>query len=346
MKQHEILCRGHLHDERGLLREPGWSRYPYLQYDRKRIRSPKYRIKEWDYYAVYSYTHNLWVTTTFSDLGYAGLFAIAVVDGKTGKWAQSDALSVLPLGRHGLSPHSGDYDVGWANNVLRIAYSRQGEVRRILAGAPDLTLAGHNTGVDLDITLIQVPQQESVNIATNWKENRKAFYLNEKINPMGASGTVRIGDQTFELTPDTALGVLDWGRGVWTYRNRWYWASASGFQDGVPYGFNFGYGFSDRSVASENAIIYNERIHKIGEVSFDIPSESYLDEWKITDDQGRVELTFHPVADRTSSTNLLAVRSDQHQVFGFFEGILILDEDIRLPVTRLAGFAENVYNRY
>ncbi len=346
MEQHEITSGGPLHDAQGLLREPGWSRYPYLQYDRKRTRAPKFRIKEWDYYAVYSYAHNLWVTTTFSDLGYAGLFAIAVVDGKTGAWAQSDALSVLPLGRHGLSPDSGDYQVGWANNVLRIAYSRRGEVRRIVAGAPELSLNGRGTGIDLDITLIQVPQQESMNIATSWTENRKAFYFNEKVNPMGASGTVRIGEETLELTPDTAQGVLDWGRGVWTYRNRWYWASASGFQDGIPYGFNFGYGFSDRTVASENAIIYDERLHKLGEVSFDISEGDYQGTWKITDDRGRVDLTFHPVADRTSLTNLIAVRSEQHQVFGFFDGTLTLDDGIRLPVSRLAGFAEDVYNRY
>jgi hypothetical protein len=25
-----------------------------------------------------------------------------------------------------------------------------------------------------------------------------------------------------------AYGVLDWGRGVWTYSNTWYWASMSG----------------------------------------------------------------------------------------------------------------------
>ncbi len=346
MSQHEILERGPLHDDTGRLREAGWSRYPLLEYDRSRIRAGRMKIKEWDYYAVYSYEHDLWVSTTFSDLGYAGLFAIAVVDGKSGQWAQSDALSVLPLGRHSLPAHSGNYEVGWADKNLRIAYSRRGETRRILAGAPELELRGFQKGIDIDLTLVQLPQQESMNIATSWEKNRKAFYLNEKINPMGAAGTVRVGEHTYTFSPESALGVLDWGRGVWTYKNRWYWASASGFQEGIPFGFNFGYGFSDRSVASENAIIFNERIHKLGSVSFDIPPDDYLSEWHITSDDGRVDLLFSPVADRTSVTNLLLVKSDQHQVFGYFSGTLILDDDIVLPVEHLAGFAENVYNRY
>ena len=63
------------------------------------------------------------------------------------------------------------------------------------------------------------------------------------------------GDE-YRFSPDTSFGVLDWGRGRWTYRNRWYWASASGLVDGVPFGFNLGYGFTDRSPASENMLFY------------------------------------------------------------------------------------------
>ncbi len=346
MKQHEITEKGKLHDATGLLREAGWSRYPLLEYDRSRIRAGRVAIKEWDYYAVYSYEHDIWVTTTFSDLGYAGMFAIAFIDGKSGNWAQKDAISILPLGSHNLPPHSGDYEVGWSNKNLRIAYSRRGETRRILAGSPELDIGDSRTGIDIDLTLIQLPMSESMNIATSWEEKRRAFYMNEKINPMGASGTVRIGEDTYTFSPESALGVLDWGRGVWTYRNRWYWASASGFQDGVHFGFNFGYGFSDRSVATENAIILNGRIHKLEEVSFEIPPDDYLKEWKITSSDSRVNLTFTPVADRTSVTNLLFIKSDQHQTFGYFDGTLILDDGIEMPVTHLAGFAENVYNRY
>ena len=44
---------------------------------------------------------------------------------------------------------------------------------------------------------------------------------------------------------------MDWGRGVWTYHNTWYWSSASGELDGVPFGWNLGYGFGDTAAATE-----------------------------------------------------------------------------------------------
>jgi len=37
------------------------------------------------------------------------------------------------------------------------------------------------------------------------------------------------------------FGGLDWGRGNWTYKNRWYWGSASGLLKGDSFGWNIGY---------------------------------------------------------------------------------------------------------
>ena len=69
------------------------------------------------------------------------------------------------------------------------------------------------------------------------------FYFNQKINCLRASGKVTVGEREYMLDPSDSFAVLDWGRGVWTYHNTWYWASASGLVDGVPFGFNLGYGF-------------------------------------------------------------------------------------------------------
>ena len=50
-------------------------------------------------------------------------------------------------------------------------------------------------------------------------------------------------NRTYTFDPADSFAVLDWGRGVWTYKNTWYWGSASGLVDGEPFGFNIGYGF-------------------------------------------------------------------------------------------------------
>jgi hypothetical protein len=344
--QREITHRQDLLDEKGRIIEEGWARRPFWRYDRKKIRSGALRIKEWDYYAIMSHEHQICLTVTCSDLGFAGLFAIALIDMKKKEVSQVDTIKPLTLGKLGLPNHSGDHNIAFSNKTLRIAYSRREERRRILFAAPDILLPDGRRGIDVDLTLVQPPQLESLNIATSWEKKRTAFYLNEKINCLAASGTVRFGNDSIALQPHEAFGVLDWGRGRWTYTNHWYWASASGRLEDCNFGLNLGYGFTDRSPASENAIIFDNHIHKLEEVTFHIPENDYLKKWTITSSDGRCELEFTPAADRQSHINLLLVKSVQHQVFGTFSGTVVLDDGTSLQVDSLPGFAEDVYNRY
>ncbi len=48
-------------------------------------------------------------------------------------------------------------------------------------------------------------------------------------------------------------------------------AKASGLVDGVPFGWNIGYGFGDTSAATENMLFYNGKAHKLHSVQFHIP---------------------------------------------------------------------------
>ena len=215
-----------------------------------------------------------------------------------------------------------------------------------MAACPTLVLPDGTVGLDIDITLTQKSSSESLNIATSWKEQRKAFYLNEKVNCMPAKGTVRRGMEVENLLLGEAWGVLDWGRGRWTYSNTWYWASASALVENVPFGLNLGYGFSDRSPASENAIIYNHVIHKLGEVTFSFDREHPDKDWSIQDKEGHLKLTFKADVDRSSTTNFLLIKSEQHQYFGTFSGTCHLDDGTVLHFQDVLGFAEEVYNRW
>lgn len=345
--QHEITTPISLLDKHGHITEEGWARRPLWKYERKAIKSSGWRIKEWDYYAITSLKHKFAVTATVSDLGFGALFAIAFIDYSKQAAVQTDAMKFFTFGNIGLSPTSTeDNSVTWANKKLRIAFVKKGESRHLLFAAPHLELPDGRIGLDVNLTLTQPQEMESMNIATSWAENRKAFYLNEKVNCMPAQGTVRLGYDEIILTQDDAFGVLDWGRGRWTYSNRWYWGSASGAVDGAPFGFNIGYGFSDRTPASENLLYFCNTVHKLDEVTFHIPKDSYLEPWKFTSNDGRFEMDFQPAADRASCTNFLVIKSVQHQVFGYFSGTAILDDGTAITLSDFPGFAEDVYNRW
>jgi len=67
---------------------------------------------------------------------------------------------------------------------------------------------------------------------------------------------------------------------------------------------------------------------------------------RFSSSDGRFEMAFRPVLDRSADINLLVMRSVAHQVFGHFTGRAVLDDGTELEVENLFGFAEKVYNRW
>jgi hypothetical protein len=183
-------------------------------------------------------------------------------------------------------------------------------------------------------------------IATPWSDNKKAFYYNQKINCMRASGKASFDGKDYVFNPETDFGTLDWGRGVWTYDNTWYWGSGNGVIEGKPFGFNIGYGFGNTAAASENILFYDGVAHKLDDVIFNIPDDSYMKPWTFTSSDGRFEMDFVPVLDRAAKISLGVIVTDQHQVFGKMSGKAMLDDGKVLEIKDLLCFAEDVHNKY
>ncbi len=176
---------------------------------------------------------------------------------------------------------------------------------------------------------------------------KKRFYYNRKINCMPASGTIQYGDRTETLNPQTCSGSLDWGRGVWEYQSYWNWASSSGFlADGRTVGLNLGCGFGDLSKAGENALILENKLHKLEQVRFDYSSGDYMKPWKFMDNEGRLDLIFTPFKERMAQTNLGIIFSEVHQMFGRYNGKAIADNGEVIEIKDLIGFAEEHHARW
>ncbi|GAB1432880.1 DUF2804 domain-containing protein [Spirochaetota bacterium] len=344
--QHEVKSALELLDNDGRIIVEGWARHPYWQYNRNKIRASALRIKEWDYYYILSSDRAFGITLTMSDLGYAGMFAICFLDFKKRYFYQTDALSILPLGKTGFPFGSDEGRVFFGDKNLELNFVYAGGVRTLSFKAPGIIDADGNSGLEGAVILTQTPDHESMNIATSWAENRKAFYYNRKVNCMQAAGGFTIGSKRYEFDPARDMGGLDWGRGRWTYKNRWYWGSASGYLDKVPFGWNIGYGFSDRSPASENMLFYAHKAHKLEEVSFVMDKDNYLKPWRFESSDKRFEMDFKPLIDRSSSVVLGPIKSIQHQVFGEFSGKAVLDDGTELKVENFLGFAEDVLNHW
>ncbi len=346
MNEHEITKQVRLLKDDGTLTEEGFARKDLFIYERERIKASKLRIKEWDYYMILNPEKEYALCLTFSDLGFAGLFAVAFADYRMGKAAQSDALKFLTLHKTGLGPSpDDDYKVDYKGK-FSFSFSKQGEERHIVVKAPAFTLPDGTVGLDADVTFLERKDSDRIAIATSWKENRKAFYLNQKSIAMTAvKGSIKRGTSYDDIVSDRATLILDWGRGRWTRENTWFWSAASGYdKNGTSIGFNLGYGFSDRTPASENAFFLGGVMHKIGKLTFEYTD--LMKEWHIKDDEGRLDLIMTPVVPRVSRTDMKLIISDQKQIFGIFNGFIITDDGSKKEITNLMGFAEEVYNKW
>ena len=168
---------------------------------------------------------------------------------------------------------------------------------------------------------------------------------------MRAEGYVQLGNDEYQFNKDTALATLDWGRGIWTYKNTWYWSSLQGYDDeGKRIGFNLGYGFGDTSNATENMLFYDGKALKLDDVTFNIPkddkgNDDFMSPWTLTSESHDIDLQFTPVIDRADITDLGVLASKQHQVFGRFNGT-ITAEGVTVHFENKIGFAEKVFNKW
>ncbi len=343
MRNHEVTTVQKLLKEDGSLREPGWSKSLVQQYDRNDIKAPKFRIKEWDYYLVVSEEHDIAVAFTLSDDGYIGLQSASFLDLGEEPWEHTETiLNAFPMGKFKFPSTSEKGVVKYADKRLAMSFTPGNNKRELYC---DFKKFNGDKDLKCKITLSQPPMDTMV-IATPWKEKKTAFYYNQKINCMRASGTIEYDGKTYELNPETDYGTLDWGRGVWTYDNTWYWGSGNCTIDGKPFGFNIGYGFGDTTAASENMLFYDGKCHKLDDVTFNIPKSSYTDPWTFTSSDGRFEMDFVPILDRAAKIDVKFIITDQHQVFGRLSGKATLDDGTVLEIKDCLCFAEDVHNKY
>ena len=343
MEQHQF-GPGPLLDKNGNLCEPGYATALLKTYDRGAIKAGRLRIKEWDYYLITN--DRFGVALTIDDNSYMGLLSASVLDFEARTETTVSPMFWLSLGKTGFPTSSTKGDVKKTLKNASGSFEHTEEGRRLR-----FTIERFRDGKPFACVILLTEEPcDSMVIATPFAK-RGHFYYNQKIIGMRARGFFSIGGERTELDPEMTFGLLDWGRGVWTYKNTWYWSAAQGTVDGHVFGFNLGYGFGDTTAASENMLFFDGHAHKLGRVDFGIPkkpdgSDDLLAPWHFTDDAGRFDLVFTPILDRASKTDVLVICSDQHQVFGRFSGKAILDDGTAIRIADMIGFAEKVFNKW
>ena len=341
-----LMGIGPLLDENGQLSEPGYAFSLVKRYDRNKIKAKKSRIKEWDYYYVSNEDYG--VAVTVADNGYMSLVSATVLEfGEKPFDITKSVMGFFPLGKLHLPSDSRMGDIDYqGKDGLEMRFFHDGKRRHLICAMPDFGQKGQ--WFHCDITLEETNGKSMV-IATPFTKKHH-FYYNQKINNQLASGYAKVGEKMYDFNKNS-YGVLDWGRGVWIYRNTWYWCSVNAqLKDGTPIGWNLGYGFGDTKAASENMLFIGKNAYKLDDVRMDIPlgphsKDDFMKPWKFRSSTGDIAMTFTPKYDRHYDGNYLVLRSNQNQVFGTFSGYFLI-EGKQIAFEDLPGFAEKVFNKW
>ncbi|MCH3910088.1 MAG: DUF2804 domain-containing protein [Bacilli bacterium] len=345
MEQHK-LGEGLLLNDDGNLNEAGYAFSLVKTYNRDKIKASKLRIKEWDYYYVGNAHRGL--AMTIDDNGYMDLCSLTILDFDKPGYIEKSEMHAFSLGKRNLPLSSKEGDTVYKDKKVEMNFIHEDGKRHLKCYWREF--GKNKEDLRVDVVLEETTGGNSMVIATPF-EKKGHFYYNQKINNLRSSGYAKLGDEFIDLNRDS-YGVLDWGRGVWTYQNTWYWSSLNSFDGKHTIGWNLGYGFGNTSAASENMLFVDDNVYKLDDVKFDIPLDSrghdeLMKPWALRSTNGDIDLVFTPKIIRAGGANVLLIKSIQNQVFGTFKGLIRINNGAKtFEIVNLPGFAEKVFNRW
>jgi len=343
--QYQIKINDKLLNNDGTLSHRGYSKKQVLQYNPENVRLypfkflNKLRIKEWDYYGFT--TRDFFFSATVSDIGYACVVFVYFIDFHKKSIVEETILT--PFGKGcALPTTSREGNIQFSHGDTTVNFTRMPGKRLVNVEWPSF----HNgEGLYADLEITQPESMDSIVMST--PIGKKRFYYNQKINAMPVRGTLRFGKHEYDMKKLGALATLDWGRGVWDYNSFWNWASASGHLDSkTTFGCNLGKGFGDLNYATENCFFINGTMTKLDQVEFNYDPSDYMKPWYFGSNDGKLELTFTPFFEREAKTNLLLIRSEVHQMFGEYTGMVIPDRGKPVDIKGIIGWAEEHFARW
>lgn len=337
-----VLGAGELLDKNGVLCESGYAYSQVRSYDRAAIKGNKLRIKEWDYYCFGN--DKFMIALTVADNSYMSLCSVSVLDFKHLRYITKSKIGFMPNGKLRMPKDCSHGNVAFDKGGVSMSFVIADDGSRTLKCRFKKYCEKRDFNCEF---VLDPPTGDNITVAVPFGKKRQ-FYYNTKVNCLKGKGWFEINGERYEI--DDGYGVLDWGRGVWPFKNKWYWSSLScELDDGTPFGFNLGYGFG-QPTATENVIFHNGKAHKLNDVTLDIPftqgQADYLKPWKITDSDERLNVMFYPMIDRKDHMRAFNLMTDQHQVFGKFYGKVTLDDGTIITITDKIGFAESVKNQW
>ena len=196
--QHK-LKRGELLNENGELIEAGYATSLVKNYDRKKIKANKMRIKEWDYYLIYNDDYG--VALTLDDNSYMAMNSFTLLDFKAQKETTKSFMHFLTNGKTNFPASSKSGNVSAKHDNYSLEFLNNGKARLLKVWIKNFD--GEN---DLSAEfMLSAEPKDSMVIATPFAEKKTHFYYNQKIVGFKVKGKLSVGNLHLEFAEPTKI---------------------------------------------------------------------------------------------------------------------------------------------
>ena len=156
-----------------------------------------------------------------------------------------------------------------------------------------------------------------------------------------ALGNIRLGNQRWELTDYPTFAVIDTTIGYHARETFWNWASFAGCCNGHQVGLNLA-----QPTSAENAFWIDGKRYQIGPVHFSYNEKNPLEPWKITSEDGQIDLVFQGEGCRRQNLNYQIISSRFQQPFGYFSGTLHPKGHDPVKIDAITGVVEEHFAKW
>ncbi|NVD08690.1 DUF2804 domain-containing protein [Vibrio sp. JPW-9-11-11] len=165
----------------------------------------------------------------------------------------------------------------------------------------------------------------------------------QKHNALAVGGQLRIQGKEVDLSQ--ARAGYDFSAGYMRRETSWRWASISATCDAVSLGLNLAAGVNETG-GSENTLWIDGRRHLLSPVHFHYKRDERHQPWRITSQDGRIDLTFVPLNLRSEKLNLGVLKSNFRQFIGHFSGEITDSDGITHHLDHVVGLTEDHFAKW
>lgn len=245
----------------------------------------------------------------------------------------------LPLGMGSVfsqNPNQGLCELRWGRNRLRLENCGASHEKRLSVSLDD--------GTTIEACFSErEPLFEPMCLCTPTAVN--GWVYAQKVAGVRCTGRIQSSLGDFDLARIGAFAHHDWSAGYMRPETFWNWACLSGQVDGVRVGLNLSCGVNETSF-SENCFWLDGQLIKVGGVHFSFDRDQPLQPWRITSQDGQVDLRFVGEGLHKERMNAGILASNFKQIFGRFQGELRPLGRSPVRIDNLWGFVEDQYVKW